>query len=137
MNVEQLEFNLQKAREQLHVVIGQVKLSAETFAQYIAAHEAVYQAERTLAAAQGLEYATPLDLGFEPEAAISGPVLLQDDYNAFLAFNAMRPTPEGLLVSAGLAVIELEGCGTTKFGYPNDEARPGHPLYKFGLSYGI
>ena len=95
--------------------------------------EAVSQAERELAAAKGQEYAIQLDFGVAPEAAVSGPMLLQDDYHAFLAFNAMRPRPDGMREEAGLAIVELQGCSTTKFGYPNDEALPGHPLYRRGL----
>jgi hypothetical protein len=63
-----------------------------------------------------------LDFGIVPEAAISGAMLFQDEYRAFLAFNAVRPMPDGMRRQAGLAIVELQGCGTTKFGYPNDEA---------------
>ena len=79
-----------------------------------------------------------LDLGYFPEAAVSGPLLVQDDRFAFLTFNAMRPRPDGMLEPAGTAIVELQGCLVTRFGYPNDEALPGHPLYQRGLSaYGI
>jgi hypothetical protein len=78
-----------------------------------------------------------LDIGFEPEAAVSGPVLLQTDYDAFLTFNAVRMNADGQRDTAGTAVIKFERCGITKFGYPNDEALCGHPLYKRGLeAYG-
>ena len=79
-----------------------------------------------------------MDIGFEPEAAISGPVLLQTDDDAFLTFNAVRMTFDGRRDKAGTAIIELERCAITKFGYPNDEALGGHPLYKRGLeAYGV
>ncbi|MGA1842991.1 MAG: hypothetical protein ACMUIS_00325 [bacterium] len=83
-----------------------------------------------------------LDLGITPEAAISGPVLLQTDYSTFLTFNAMKdtdkPFPDGgyYKEEAGTAIVELIGCQITKFGYPNDEAWAGIPRTK-GLSYGI
>lgn len=34
-----------------------------------------------------------------------------------------------------LAVLEFLGCEAVKFGHPNDEALPGHPLYAKGLRY--
>jgi hypothetical protein len=79
-----------------------------------------------------------MDIGFEPEAAVSGPVLLQTDDDAFLTFNAVRMTSDGRRDTAGTGVIEFERCGITKFGYPNDEALGGHPLYTRGLkAYGV
>ena len=78
-----------------------------------------------------------LDIGFEPEAAVSGPVLLQTDDDTFLTFNAVRMAGERR-ETAGTGVIEIQGCSVTKFGYPNDEALAGHPLYKHGLgAYGV
>jgi hypothetical protein len=78
------------------------------------------------------------DIGFEPEAAVSGPVLLQTDGNAFLTFNAVRMIPNGNRGAVGTGIIELQRCKVTKFGYPNDEALGGHPLYKHGLAaYGV
>jgi hypothetical protein len=32
-------------------------------------------------------------------------------------------------------VLRFPRCSIAKFGYPNDEALPGHPLYPKGLSY--
>ena len=74
-----------------------------------------------------------IDAGCLPEAAISGPVLLQSDYRAFLTFNAVRERPDGLRENAGTAVVEIKGYVCTTFGYPNDEARRCHPLYRRGL----
>ena len=79
-----------------------------------------------------------LDIGFEPEAAVSGAVLLQTDDDAFLAFNAVRMAADGRRDTAGTGVIEFQRYSITKFGYPNDEALRGHPLYKRGLeAYGV
>jgi len=79
-----------------------------------------------------------LDLGYVPEAAVSGPLLIQDDGLAFLTFNAMRVRPDGRREPAGTAIVEFQNCWCTRFGYPNDEALPGHPLYQRGLrAYGI
>lgn len=33
------------------------------------------------------------------------------------------------------AVLVFEGCAAIQFGYPNDEALEGHPLWGFGLAY--
>jgi hypothetical protein len=78
------------------------------------------------------------DIGFEPEAGVSGPVLLQTDDYVFLTFNAVRMTSAGKRGTVGIGIIELERCCVTKFGYPNDEALAGHPLYKRGLqAYGV
>ncbi len=74
----------------------------------------------------------PLDIGFEPEAAVSGPALVQTDRVALLTFNAVR-MKAGKRVSAGTGIIEIQRCSVTRFGYPNDEALGGPPLAKKGL----
>jgi hypothetical protein len=83
-----------------------------------------------------------LDLGCRPEAAVSGPVLVQTERSTFLTFNAMRPTDEmspyggPYMEEAGFALVEFERCAITKFGYPNDDAWGGIPRTR-ELSYGI
>ena len=74
-----------------------------------------------------------LDFGIKPESAVSSPVLLQDDRSAFLTFNAERLRADGMFEEAGTAIVEIIGCSSTKFGYPNNEAIAGHPLYAKGL----
>lgn len=74
-----------------------------------------------------------LDLGVSPEAGVSGALLLQNEYAAYLTFNAMRPRSDGMYEEAGIAIVEFIRCSTTKFGYPNDEAIGGHPLSSKGL----
>ncbi len=76
-----------------------------------------------------------LDLGYTPEAAISGAVLVQTEQSTFLTFNAMRKVGQRR-EPAGSALVEFPFCQCTLFGYPNDEALPGHPLYSNGLDSG-
>ena len=82
-----------------------------------------------------VEKVVSLDIDFQPEAAVSGPVLLQTDDSVFLTFNAVRPAPDGHREDAGTAIVEFSRCSVTKFGYPNDEALPGHPLHDRGLDF--
>lgn len=83
------------------------------------------------------EHINPLDVGFVPEAAVSGAVLLQSEYSTYLVFNAMRWVHGAdRLDDAGLAVCEFVGCTITKFGYPNDEAWSAIPRTK-GLAYDV
>jgi hypothetical protein len=82
------------------------------------------------------ERVRPLQLGVHPEAAISGGLLLQSEEAAFLLFNAMadEPDAQGCFAPAGTAVLEFTECALTRFGSPNDEGRPEHPLYPKGLA---
>ncbi len=82
----------------------------------------------------------PVDVEWRPEAAVSGPFLLQTDRSCFLNFNGLQHNSRsGSLFDDetnffGFKVtIEFEICQITKFGYQNDEAIEGHPLYSKGL----
>src|SRR5437868_4888104 len=78
-----------------------------------------------------------LDFGVRPEAAISGANLMMDEMGrTYLAFNAMRLREDGRYEDAGFAIVNLKSGLLVKFGHPNDEARPGHPLYHHGLNRG-
>lgn len=79
------------------------------------------------------EAVVELDIGVVPEAAVSGAVVLQDEYATYLTFNAMSKGADGKRHDSGTAVLTFKGCLLTKFGYPNDEALGGHPLYERGL----
>ncbi len=136
MNVAVLEKRLAEAEEHVKKIL--TPGSGASLQDQLTAFEEVAQAQRGLAAAMGEEYAVPLDIGFVPEAAVSGPLLLQTEWATFLTFNAMRKLPDGIYHDAGHAIVEFEMCDQTRFGYPNDEALPGHPLYSRGLGgYGI
>ncbi len=70
----------------------------------------------------------PSGLDIRPEAGVPAPVLLQDEYH------------DAILIYRGTSTIvaRFKGCDITKFGYPNDEALAGHPLYERGLrAYGV
>lgn len=73
-----------------------------------------------------------LDLGVVPSPTGSGELLLADEWSCRLVFiTAATPT-------SGVAVATFKGCQQVLFGYPNDEAQPGHPLYPAGgWSYGF
>ena len=73
------------------------------------------------------------DIGCFPELAVSGPIVMAADERLVFSFNATRPTPDGRRTDAGRAVVNVESCLAFKFGHPNDEALPGHPLYDLGF----
>lgn len=127
MSIDDLQRELQLAKQRAARREGSIH-------EQVAAYEAVSECQRALAAAQGLDYAVKIDMGCLPEAAVSGPVLLQSDYHVFLTFNAVQIASDHRREDAGTAVVEIQRCYVTKFGYPNDEALPGHPLYQRGLS---
>lgn len=78
---------------------------------------------------ESIDQVIELDLGCVPEAAISGAVLVQTERTTLLTFNAMRIGEDGQRHRAGTALVEFPGCQVTQFGYPNDEALDGHPLW--------
>lgn len=109
----------------------------DTLPNLLEAYENARLAQRNQAAAMGEEYAIPFDIGCLPHADVPSVVILQTDVSTVLTFNAHYTSPEGIDVSNKRAVVEL-GCCLTKFGHPNDEALPGHPLYQKGLNtYGV
>jgi hypothetical protein len=74
-----------------------------------------------------------LDLGVIPSPAGSGELLLADEWSCRLVF-----VPPGNVIGrpARTAMATFQGCSQVVFGYPNDEAHPGHPLYA-DWSYGF
>lgn len=79
-----------------------------------------------------------LDLGVVPEAAVSGGLLLQTESSVYFLFNAMRVEPDGRRVEAGTAALRFEASLQSRFGYPDDSARRGHPvLARPDVGYGI
>jgi len=86
---------------------------------------------------EGKDMVVRLDLGYRPEAAISGDLLVATDTMAWMTFNAMRLEADGYYHPAGTAIVEFSACSLTKYGYPSDENRPEHPLYPKMEGYGI
>ena len=82
-----------------------------------------------------MENVIPLDTDITPEAAVSGAVVLANENDTMLSFNAMRLQSDGRYHDAGCAIVRFELCSISKFGYPNDEAWSGIPRTR-GLSYG-
>jgi hypothetical protein len=79
----------------------------------------------------GEEYVVPFDAGCQPEAAVSGAILLQDEYRCFLVFNVSTSDPD--VTEGTRAIVGFHRVRLTKFGFPNDEAKAGHPLYGRGF----
>ena len=77
------------------------------------------------------ETVVELDMGLYPEPGAPAPLLAQGDFDCFLVFHAVKE-PGGDIATG---VVEVVGCEVTRFGYPNDEALPGHPLWRHGLDY--
>ena len=77
----------------------------------------------------------PYDIGCEPSPSVPAETLLQDGWKTYLLFFAVSKSVEesGFLKDLGVAVLECQECEMSKFGYPNDEGLPEHPLYSCGL----
>src|SRR5215467_10737005 len=77
----------------------------------------------------------PYDIGCEPSPSGPAETVIQDGWSTFVLFYAVSKSVDetGYLRDLGVAVVECQSCSITKFGYPNDEGRPEHPLYKFGM----
>jgi hypothetical protein len=112
--------------------------------EYRSAEDAVFAAERALAAAKGESYAVRFDFPVLWDTGAPLPYLLQNDYRTFLIFFVSDPDPNwdgsyvnvrepGRLAASKLAIVEFEGCVSAKMGVPNDEVFHGHPLYGKGL----
>lgn len=80
------------------------------------------------------ETVVPFDIGFLWETGAPEPVLIQSPSRTFLIFHAVRDEEVGHRIE-GTGVVEIVRCIKTQFGYPNDEALPGHPLCRSGLGY--
>lgn len=66
---------------------------------------------------------------FRPSAGPSNPMVWQDEVGAVLICETDEHCPDAR------GVLRFQSCLQTRFGYPNDEALPGHPLHDAGLRY--
>jgi hypothetical protein len=65
----------------------------------------------------------------ESDSNVAGAVVVESEFSTSLMFNA---------VDGGIVVVRFIGAIKSQFGYPNDEALGGHPLYRCGLRhYGV
>ncbi|MGC4072339.1 MAG: hypothetical protein QM760_07460 [Nibricoccus sp.] len=71
----------------------------------------------------------PIPAEFKPTVNYPRLALVHDGRKAFLYFTGRRKRG----AEEERAVAVFEGCMASRFGYPNDEALSGHPLYKHGL----
>jgi hypothetical protein len=112
--------------------------------EYHAARNAVLDLERQIAAANGEEYAEPLDFPVKWDVGAPLPHLLVNDYRALLAFLLKEPDPnwdgsymtlKGTQSEAAepLALVEFDRCLSARLGAPNDEVFEGHPLHGKGM----
>ena len=134
VNVKELERQLVQVKARLQSMFGK---GGGTLEAISAGFDEQHDLERKIAAEKGEPHAKPLDLGCVPSVSGSGEFFLQSELSdAFLIFSAVAKTKEsaGKFVDVGFAVVRLKRCMQSKFGYPNDEAFSGHPIYNSGFS---
>ena len=78
----------------------------------------------------------PYDIGCEPSPSLPAETVIQDGWKTYLMFFAVSKAvgPSGYLDDLGVAVLDCQHCVMAKFGYPNDEGLPEHPLYRCGMA---
>ena len=83
-----------------------------------------------------MEKVIAYELGCEPSPSVPAETLLQDGWETFLLFFAVRRVSTGSrrFEDLGVAVMRCDGCSMSRFGYPNDEGLPEHPLYNRGMA---
>ncbi|MBP9899959.1 MAG: hypothetical protein V9H26_17270 [Verrucomicrobiota bacterium] len=133
-NIKELESQLVQIKARLQSMFGKGSGSLEAISSVF---DEQHELERKLAAVKGEAYAKPIDIGCVPSVSGSGETFIQAELSdAFIIFGAVAKTKEsgGRYDDIGWAFVRLKHCQQSKFGYPNDEAFPGHPLYGKGFS---
>ena len=76
------------------------------------------------------------DIGCEPSPSVPAEIVVQDGWSTYLLFFAVSKGlgQSGYLDDLGVALLACHDCIMAKFGYPNDEGLPEHPLYDCGLA---
>jgi hypothetical protein len=59
----------------------------------------------------------PFSVGIVPAGGVSSPLLLQNQHDAFLVFDALV---EGTDIKCACSMVRLQDCLVTRFGYPNE-----------------
>ena len=96
--------------------------------EFCAASDAVFAAERSLAAHIGQAHAVPLHfpLRWDFGGGAPLPCLLSNDRKTFLVFRVAG-------AATNVAMVEFKRCVCLKMGTPNDEVYEGHSLHGKGL----
>ena len=85
------------------------------------------------------ERAVPFyELGCQPSYSGGGELVLATEPTTYVLFHAISSTvsDNGYFTDLGTAVAAFHNCAKARWGYPNDEGRPEHPLYCKGLDEG-
>jgi len=104
------------ARSRVKVVLGHVDRRVLV---------SLFSAAKLEAGIKVVEVSTP----FRPSAGAPDPAIWQDEHGAVIVCE----TDDDCLHNR--VVFRFQGCLQTRFGYPNDEALGGHPLYAGGLRH--
>jgi hypothetical protein len=80
-------------------------------------------------AAMAEERVVALSVPWLPDPDAPTPVLFADEHSAVLVYRA------AVEVGSLPAIVGFPGCRATRFGYPDGDGLPGHPLYAAGLGY--
>jgi hypothetical protein len=77
-----------------------------------------------------------LDLGVQPSPSAYDQLVIEGMGAMHVLFDAIstKKGRDGLYGDKGIAAVECVACTATKYGYPNDEGLPEHPLWLKGLS---
>lgn len=81
-------------------------------------------------------YVREIKAEFRPEAAISALSLFATENVTLLLCNAVQEKEDRKFHPAGVGVYEFHSVAMSAFGWPNDEAKARHPVFK-GASYGL
>jgi hypothetical protein len=81
-------------------------------------------------------HVVPFDIGCEPSPSVPAELVIQDGWKSYLLFFAVSKAvgAAGRLDNLGVAILDCDHCVMAKFGYPNDEGLPEHPLYLHGMA---
>ena len=77
-----------------------------------------------------------IDLGVQPSPSAYDQMIIEGMGAMHVLFDAIstKKDRDGRYEDRGIAAVKCVGCAMTKYGCPNDEGRPEHPLWTHGLS---